>query len=37
MKEVEVFLSIALLEMGRQTPRTVPFDVCQIWLDQCWL
>lgn len=30
----EVFLSIALFEMGRQTPRTVPSDVRPIRLDQ---
>lgn len=32
-----VFLSIALFEMGRQTPHAVPSDVRQIWLDQRWL
>lgn len=28
------FLSMALFEMGRQTPNIVPSDVRQIWLDQ---
>lgn len=30
----ESFLSLALFEMGRKAPRTVPSDVCQIRLDQ---
>lgn len=33
----EIFLSMALFEMGRQTAHTIPSDVRQIWLDQCWL
>lgn len=33
----EIFLSIALFEMGGQTPHTLSFNVCQIWLDQRWL
>lgn len=28
------FLSRVLFEMGWQTTRTIPPDVCQIWLDQ---
>lgn len=32
-----IFLSIALFEMGGQTPHTLSTNVCQIWLDQCWL
>lgn len=33
----EIFLSMALFEMGRQTAHTIPSYVRQIWLDQCWL
>lgn len=33
----EIFLSIALFEMGRQTSHTLSPNVCQIWLDQRWL